>query len=160
VRITIIAVGRMKSGPERELVTRYLERARNSGKLLGLTGFDVTELTESRASSAPARKAEEAKIIRAAVPEGARLITLDENGKAFSSEKFAAEIALWRDNGAPAIAFVIGGPDGLDPSLVDEAATCLTLSKMTWPHQLARMLLAEQLYRTNTILSGHPYHRS
>lgn len=149
----------MKQGPERELAQRYLERAIASGKPLGLTGFAVTELAESRASAAATRKTEEAKAIAAQVPEGAVLVTLDERGQSIGSEAFANRIAGWRDNGKQAVTFVIGGADGLDPDLAGRAGLVLSFSPLTWPHQLVRVMLAEQLYRATTILSGHPYHR-
>jgi 23S rRNA (pseudouridine1915-N3)-methyltransferase len=158
MRIAIAAVGRMKQGPERELVGRYLERAVGTGKPLGLTGFDTIELTESRASSSPARKADEAKVLRAALPEGI-VVALDERGKTQGSEAFANQIARWRDDGRPAVSFVIGGADGLEPDFVKAADLTLSFSPLTWPHQLVRIMLAEQLYRATTILSGHPYHR-
>lgn len=149
----------MKQGPERELVARYLDRAVASGKPLGLTGFSVTELTESRASSASARKADEAKAIATALPEGGVVVALDERGKSVGSEDFSRRIERWRDDGKVAISFVIGGADGLEPQFVASADMVLGLSALTWPHQLVRIMLAEQLYRATTILSGHPYHR-
>jgi 23S rRNA (pseudouridine1915-N3)-methyltransferase len=158
LRIAIAAVGRMKNGPERELVARYLERAQGSGKPLALTGFDVTELGESRAGSAASRKAEEARGLRAALPEG-MLVMLDERGKSISSEAFATQIGRWRDDGRPAASFIIGGADGIDPDFVRSADLVLSFSPMVWPHQLVRIMLAEQLYRATTILAGHPYHR-
>ena len=148
----------MKAGPERELVARYLDRAIGGGKPLALTGFEVLEFPESRASSSAARKADEAKALRAAVPEGI-VVALDERGKAIGSEAFSALIGRWRDDGRPAASFVIGGADGLDPAFVAAADMTLSFSPLTWPHQLVRIMLAEQLYRTTTILSGHPYHR-
>ncbi|SMQ86157.1 23S rRNA (pseudouridine1915-N3)-methyltransferase [Devosia lucknowensis] len=158
MRIAIAAIGRMKNGPERELVARYLERATGSGKPLALTGFDVTEINESRAGSAAARKAEEARALRAALPEGITVM-LDERGKGLNSENFAAQLARWRDDGRPAVGFVIGGADGIDPDYVRSADLTVSFSPMVWPHQLVRIMLAEQLYRATTILSGHPYHR-
>ena len=158
MRIAIAAVGRMKSGPERELVARYLDRASGGGKPLALTGFEVIELTESRASSSASRKADEAKALRAALPEGI-VVALDERGKSLGSEAFSALIARWRDDGRPAASFVIGGADGLDPAFVSAADMTLSFSPLTWPHQMVRIMLAEQLYRATTILSGHPYHR-
>lgn len=158
MRIVIAAVGRMKSGPERELVSRYLDRASASGKPLALTGFDVIELGESRAGSAAARKVEEARGLRVALPDGIR-VALDERGKSLGSDAFASLLARWRDDGRPAASFVIGGADGIDPDLVGKADLSLSFSPMVWPHQLVRIMLAEQLYRATTILSGHPYHR-
>lgn len=158
MRIAIAAIGRMKNGPERELVARYLERATGSGKPLALTGFDVTEINESRAGSAAARKAEEAKALRAALPAGITVM-MDERGKSLNSETFANQIARWRDDGRPAVSFVIGGADGIDPDYIRAADLTVSFSPMVWPHQLVRIMLAEQLYRATTILSGHPYHR-
>lgn len=158
MRITIAAIGRMKSGPERELVSRYLDRAIGGGKPMALTGFDVIELPESRASSAASRKADEAKALHAALPEGV-LVMMDERGKSLTSESFARQIERWRDDGRPAVSFVIGGADGIDPDFVRSADLAISFSPMVWPHQLVRIMLAEQLYRTTTILSGHPYHR-
>lgn len=158
MRVTIAAVGRMKAGPEREMVARYLDRAIGGGKPLALTGFDVIELTESRAGSSASRKADEAKALRASLPDGI-VVALDERGKAIGSQAFATQIGRWRDDGRPAASFIIGGADGLDPAFVAAADLVLSFSPLTWPHQLVRIMLAEQLYRTTTILSGHPYHR-
>ena len=159
MRVTIVAVGRMKAGPERDLASRYLDRAMAGGKALGLSGFTVTELPESRASSADARKGEEARAIGAALPDRAVIIALDERGKSLSSADFSARIADWRDGGRPSLALLIGGADGLDPDLRGSADLVVSFSAMTWPHQLVRIMAAEQLYRATTILSGHPYHR-
>lgn len=158
MRVAIAAIGRMKQGPERELVARYLDRAKASGKPLALTGFDILEFVESRASSSDARKDEEARVLRAALPEGI-VVALDEHGKSMPSAAFANLLLRWRDDGRPAASFVIGGADGLDPAFSKAADLTLSFSPLTWPHQLVRIMLAEQLYRTTTILSGHPYHR-
>ena len=159
MRIAIAAIGRMKTGPERELVARYLERARATGKPLGLTHFDIAEWAESRAGSATRRKTEEAADLIKAAPDGYVRVALDEHGKSTTSETFAADIAKWRDAGRAGLTFFIGGADGLDAELVAGADRVLSFSPLTWPHQLVRILLTEQLYRATTILSGHPYHR-
>ena len=148
----------MKQGPERELVARYLDRAVATGKPLGLTGFDVHEAPESRAASAAARKSEEARALAGASSD-TLLVALDERGRSMGSEALAQLIARWRDDGRPAAAFLIGGADGLDQGLVAQADLALSFSPLTWPHQLVRIMLAEQLYRATTILAGHPYHR-
>lgn len=158
MRVGIIAVGRMKQGPERELLARYLERAANGGKSLGFSGFTVVELSESRAATAVARKAEEAKAIAAQAGNTVN-ICLDEHGTSLGSDDFARRLQRWRDDGKPGVTFIIGGADGLDPGLLRQAGLVLSFSPLTWPHQLVRVMLAEQLYRTTTILSGHPYHR-
>ena len=139
-------------------MSRYLERAIAAGRNLGLSGFDALELPESRAAGS-ARKTEEARALRAGVADGTRLVALDERGRSMGSEAFARLIGRWRDDGRAGAAFLIGGADGLDPALVAEAEITLSFSLLTWPHQLVRIMLAEQLYRATTILSGHPYHR-
>ncbi len=159
MRVGIVAIGRMKQGPERELVARYLERAIGVGKSLGLTSFAVSEINESRAASAAARKTEEAKAIAAQLPDSSLVVALDERGKTLGSDDFARRIGRWRDDGKAALNFVIGGADGLDPAFVGKADLTLSFSPLTWPHQLVRIMLCEQLYRATTILSGHPYHR-
>jgi len=159
VKLLLVGVGRLKSGPERELVARYAERCVGGGRKVGLTAFDLREIEESRARRPEDRKAEEAAALRALLPAGAKLICLDECGKTLDSAAFATRIGDWRDAGAPACALVIGGPDGLDPEFRGRADLVLAFGAMTWPHQLARALAAEQLFRAMTILAGHPYHR-
>jgi 23S rRNA (pseudouridine1915-N3)-methyltransferase len=160
VRLTIAAVGRMKTGPERDLSERYLDRLKKSGGALGLDYAGTKEWPESRAQTAPERKREEAALFRAALPDRSVLVCFDETGRSLSSEAFAAEISGRLENGARDMVFCIGGPDGFDESLRDEAALVLSFGRMTFPHQIARILLAEQLYRAATILAGHPYHRA
>lgn len=160
MRLTIAAVGRMKSGPERELAERYLGRLAKSGGPLGLDYAGLAEHAESRAGTAAERRRDEAGRLTASLPERAVLVALDETGLALSSEGFARELARLRDEGIRDLALLIGGPDGLDPDLRGRARAALSLGPMTWPHQIARLLLAEQIYRAATILSGHPYHRA
>jgi len=156
--ITIAAVGKLKAGAERELFDRFFERAGAAGRRLGLT-FAVRELAESRAGSAPTRQGEEAAAILAMVAPGNALCALDEGGKSLASRAFADRIAGWRDGGTGGVIFAIGGADGHGKALITRANLSLAFGQMTWPHQLARVMLAEQLYRAVTILSGHPYHR-
>ena len=158
MRLLIVAVGRTKDGPERVLVKRYIERVSKGGKALGLTGCDVIEIAESRASSTDRRRHEEADAIRARIPDGARVVVFDERGQSETSNAFAARMREARDASAPAMACVIGGPDGLDASL-RQGARVLSFGALTLPHQMVRALVAEQLYRATTILAGHPYHR-
>ncbi len=160
MRISLIAVGRLKPGPERELAERYFSRARATGKRLGLSEFDIHELTESRQSAAGARKSEEARTIAGLIPANAAVIALDETGVTRSSDQFASHISRLNDTGTKHLCFVIGGPDGLDPVIRQRADLVLSFSPLTWPHQIVRILLGEQLYRATTILSGHPYHRA
>lgn len=158
MKVTVVAVGRLKSGPEREILDRYLDRARRAGRQLGLA-FDLREIAESSAGNPAVRKDEEAALILAAVPRDATLVALDEGGRSVDSRGFAARVAAWRDGGAKDLALAIGGPDGLGPPILGKASLRLAFGTMTWPHQLVRVMLAEQLYRVVTILSGHPYHR-
>jgi 23S rRNA (pseudouridine1915-N3)-methyltransferase len=160
MRIGIVAVGRLKSGPERALVERYSERFGQIGRTLGLPALTLTELPESLARHAPERKAQEATALLAACPEDALILRLDERGRTLPSAEFASQIATERDQGRKNLVFLIGGADGLDPSLANRAPRALAFGAMTLPHQLVRVLLLEQLYRAATILSGHPYHRA
>lgn len=159
MRISLFAVGRLKTGPEKELASRYLDRFAKAGPAIGLELARMTEVSESRASNSETRKREEAAALEKALPEGAVLILLDERGKAIDSEAFADLLGRQRDGGKRDVMIAIGGADGLDPELRKRADLTLNLGSMTWPHQLVRILIAEQLYRAVTILSGHPYHR-
>jgi 23S rRNA (pseudouridine1915-N3)-methyltransferase len=159
VQILLASIGRLKAGPERDLCSRYLTRTASIARPLGIAAVEAREFDEGRGRRAADRKAEEAKVLRAAIPSGARLVLLDEIGKSLSSAAFAAEIGKSRDNGVPALVLAIGGPDGHDPALVADASLVLAFGAMTWPHQLARIMAAEQIYRALTILAGHPYHR-
>ncbi|WP_420961531.1 23S rRNA (pseudouridine(1915)-N(3))-methyltransferase RlmH [Brucella sp. IR073] len=159
MRIAVFAVGRMKAGPERELADRYFDRFSKAGPPLGLEFSGVSEIAESRAATADLRKQEEAARLFEALDGGAGLILLDERGKALGSEDFAGRLGRFRDDGKRQLILAIGGPDGHDPRLRERADLILSLSAMTWPHQIARILIAEQLYRAATILAGHPYHR-
>ena len=159
MRITVFAVGRMKSGPERDLADRYFDRLKKTGVSLGLEFTSVIEITESKAPQAELRKREESAKVLEALDQDGVLILLDERGKTVPSEAFAATVARFRDDGKRQFLVAIGGPDGHDASLRDRADVVLALGAMTWPHQIVRILVAEQLYRATTILAGHPYHR-
>ncbi len=171
--VMIAAVGRLKAGRERDLCARYLERAEKIGRISGFHRFLVSEVPESRAARAADRMAQEAQHLKErmglkdrnglkqrAGPRG-RLICLDEDGAAWTSERFAGWLRDQADSGAAdTIILAIGGADGLDSELIATADVVLSLGRMTWPHQIVRVLIAEQLYRAMTILAGHPYHRS
>lgn len=158
MRLTIAAVGRLKDGAERVLVDRYVKRCA-SGKLLGLGPLDEIELPESRQPLATDRQADEAKRLMKQVGDADLIVALDERGRTLSSAEFAKWLGARRDDGRRHAAFLIGGPDGHGPDVAKAAALRLSLGPMTLPHGLARAILAEQLYRAITILSGHPYHR-
>lgn len=157
MRIAIIAVGRARAGPLVELFQDYADRLAAT-RVFGAVGLH--EVEERRKLSTAELKAREANLLRAAVPKGALIVALDAAGETLSSETFARRLAGWRDQGTASLAFVIGGADGLDGSLLNEAQSRLSLGAMTWPHLLVRVMLAEQLYRAATILQGHPYHRA
>ena len=159
MRLALIAVGRLKDGPERELCERYRERASTLGRGLGLSGPEIIELPESRGRRSDERKRDEAAAIIAKLSPGL-VIALDERGKSQDSEVFAARLAAARDAGAACASFVIGGADGLADEIRDAAGLTLAFGALTIPHQLVRVLVLEQLYRTMTILAGHPYHRA
>ncbi|GJD48155.1 Ribosomal RNA large subunit methyltransferase H [Methylobacterium crusticola] len=159
MRLALVAVGRLKRGPERELAQGYLARADALGRGLGFSAVQPVEIPESRARRAPDRCAEEAALILAAIPAGAAALVLDEGGRAITSEALAAQVGAWRDGGRPGLAIVIGGADGLDPTVKARADLLFAFGAATLPHGLVRVLALEQLYRTMTILSGHPYHR-
>jgi 23S rRNA (pseudouridine1915-N3)-methyltransferase len=155
MRLALCAVGRLRKGAERALVDDYLQRFDRTGRPLGLGPITEHEVEDRKGGG----KQAEADLLARAVPAGAVLIALDERGKLLSSPEFAAALASWRDEGRQDVAFVIGGADGIDPALVARADLSISFGHMVWPHLLARVMLAEQLYRAATILSGAPYHR-
>jgi len=159
MRIVIAAVGRLKQGPERDLAERYRKRAADAGRSLGLADFEVVEIKESRADNVERRMLEESIAIANIIPDRSVTVILDERGESVSSASFAGHLQGWRADGRTAAVFIIGGADGLAPSLRSKANLALAFGAATWPHQLARIMLLEQLYRAVTILSGHPYHR-
>ena len=156
MRVHICAVGRLRSGPERALIDDYLTRFDRTGRNLALGPATFAEVEDRKGGG----MASEAALLRRAVPSGALICTLDERGKVMSSPDFAAKMAGWRDAGHSDIAFVIGGADGIDADLRRNADFSLSFGAMVWPHMLVRVMLAEQLYRAASILSGSPYHRA
>ena len=158
MKLAVIAVGRLKDGPERELVERYGERAKAVGRSLGFSSVKLLEVPESRARREADRRAEEGAAILDKTAS-AVLVAFDERGKVLTSEVFAERLAAWRDEGRAAAHFAIGGPDGLDERVRAAADLVLSFGALTLPHQLVRVLVVEQLYRALTILAGHPYHR-
>ena len=149
-------MGRLRPGPERDLVEDYAARLVRAGRAVSLGPLEVQEV---EARGGDGRDAEAALLDRA-VPEGARVAALDERGRALSSPGLADLLARWRDEGARDAAFLVGGADGLNRGLRDRADAVLSLGPMVWPHKLARVMIAEQLYRATSILAGTPYHRA
>jgi 23S rRNA (pseudouridine1915-N3)-methyltransferase len=155
VKVHLIAVGRLKSGPEKAMVDDYLQRFERTGRALGLGPVLVHEVEDKRNLGMGA----EGELIARALPPAAALVTLDERGKVMSSPDFAAALAGFRDAGRE-VAFVIGGADGIEPGLRARADLSVSFGAMVWPHMLVRVMLAEQIYRAATILGGGPYHRA
>jgi 23S rRNA (pseudouridine1915-N3)-methyltransferase len=158
MRIVVAAVGRLKA-TERELAERYRERAVKTGRALGIRDFEVIEVRESRAREPERRILEESIALASIIPDGAITVTLDGRGESVSSESFAGRLRAWNDAGRASAFFAIGGADGLGEALRERAELSLAFGTATWPHQLVRIMLLEQIYRAFTILSGHPYHR-
>lgn len=155
MKLTICAVGRLRQGPEADLIDDYLTRATRTGRALGLGPATVSEVEDKKGGGMTAQ----AQLLENALPQNAKIIALDERGKLLTSPDFAKQLALWRDEGIRDTAFVIGGADGIAPSLRKRADLTLSFGKMVWPHMLARTMLAEQIYRATTILASSPYHR-
>ena len=159
MRLIVAAVGRLKGGGERALFEKYRDRCDAAGKRLGIAPILWQEIAESRAELAAKRRAEEGAALMKMVRGADAVIALDETGRMLTSPDFARLIAKLRDEGRKTTALLIGGADGLGRDVVDTAHLTLSFGAITLPHQLARIVLAEQLYRAATILSGHPYHR-
>jgi 23S rRNA (pseudouridine1915-N3)-methyltransferase len=158
MRLGLLCIGRLKAGPERELYARYADRVR-SMRSLGFAGLELKEIDESRARSAQERKAQEGEAVLAALEAGARLAAFDECGEAATSAEFAKFLARERDAASRSLWFAIGGSEGLHASIRARSLAVFSFGAMTLPHQLVRILAAEQIYRAMTIISGHPYHR-
>jgi 23S rRNA (pseudouridine1915-N3)-methyltransferase len=160
MRLTIAAIGRLKTSPEYELAERYRKRAEQVGRRIGFRDVEILEIRESRAAEPGKRMIEESIAIASVIPERAACVILDQRGDNVDSVGLAQQLARWRDDGRPAAVFIVGGDDGLAPSLREKAILRLAFGAATWPHQLVRGMLLEQIYRAMTILSGHPYHRA
>jgi len=158
-RLVIIAVGRLKAGPEQEMVREYLKRATPLLRRLGLGDAQIKEIAESRAGSATQRRQQEARAILKALDERAVIVALDERGENLSSRAFAERLRRLAARAPAQLAIIIGGPDGLDEDIRRRADLLLSFGRLTWPHRLARVMLAEQLYRAGSIAAGLPYHR-
>jgi 23S rRNA (pseudouridine1915-N3)-methyltransferase len=160
MRLVVAAVGKVKQGPEQDLAARYRKRAADAGRGLGIREIEIIEIKDSRAGEVEKRTVEESIALASIIPDNAAVVVLDERGENLPSAALAGQLQRWRDAGRRETVFLIGGADGLAPSLHDKADLCLALGAATWPHQLVRIMLLEQIYRAITILSGHPYHRA
>jgi 23S rRNA (pseudouridine1915-N3)-methyltransferase len=155
MKVHICAVGRLRAGPEKDLIDDYLTRFDRTGRALGLGPARVVEVEDKKGGGMVA----EAALLERALPAGALICALDERGKVETSPEFANRLGGWRDMGRSDVAFVIGGADGIAPDLRGRVDHKLSFGKMVWPHMLVRVMLAEQLYRSASILAGGPYHR-
>ena len=153
MKITILTVGKLGRLVEAQLALDYAARATASGRALALGPVEICEV-EARKPG----KAAEAEVLRPQL-DGAHVIACDEHGKVRPSRAFAEHLARLRDDGTRRLVFLIGGADGLDPALLAQAHETMAFGPQTWPHALARAMLAEQVYRAATILAGSPYHR-
>ena len=155
MRIQLVAVGRAKPGPARELFESYVERLKTSpwGRI------SLKEVEVRRKLTGEELKVREGELILDAVGRDAYLVALDEKGRQHTSQGFARLLAGHMDAATAQLAFVIGGAEGLSEAVLARARQRLAFGSQTWPHMLVRVLLAEQLYRAHSILSGHPYHR-
>ena len=160
MRLLIAAVGKLKDGGEPELLARFKKRIDQSGRSIALGPLSIVELAESRAPEAAQRKADEAARLLASAERAEYRVILDEGGTTITSQAFADLLSKLRDDGVRDLSFLIGGPDGHGDAARQSADATLSLSRMTLPHGLARVVLAEQIYRALTIISGHPYHRN
>lgn len=151
MKIDIIAVGRARAGPERTLFDTYIGRMR--------WPVELREVEERRRLPDIELKQREGELLLSAIPAGAAVVALDETGRDLSSEALAGNLAAWRDDARGCCAFVIGGADGLATEVRDRADLVMAFGRQTWPHMLVRAMLAEQIYRAQQILAGHPYHR-
>ncbi|WP_292288998.1 23S rRNA (pseudouridine(1915)-N(3))-methyltransferase RlmH [Marivita sp.] len=156
MRVHLRAVGRLAGrSEERALVDDYLARFGQTGRGLGWRFGGETEVEDKKNGGMAA----EAALLRASIPAGSLIVCLDERGVLMSSPEFSRKLQAWADQGVPDVSFVIGGADGIDPSLRAQADALLSFGKMVWPHKLVRVMVAEQLYRAASIIAGSPYHR-
>lgn len=152
MKLTIAAIGRAGRGPERDLYEHYAGRIR--------WPLALRELEEKKKLGPAEMMRREGELLLAAVPAGATLVALDRRGQVLDSQAFADRLARWRDTSVGDVAFLVGGAEGHAEPLLKKAALVLSFGAMTWPHMLARAMLAEQIYRAQQMLAGHPYHRA
>jgi 23S rRNA (pseudouridine1915-N3)-methyltransferase len=160
MRLIVAAIGRLKAGPERELAERFRDRVAKAGRAVALRDIEVVEIRDSKATDVARRVLEESIAIANIIPERAIVVALDATGDNLDSGSVTGLLRSWRDAGRPAVVFCIGGADGLGADVKRRADLKLAFGAATWPHQLVRIMLLEQLYRAVTILAGHPYHRA
>ncbi|MCP4393251.1 MAG: 23S rRNA (pseudouridine(1915)-N(3))-methyltransferase RlmH [Alphaproteobacteria bacterium] len=152
MRITLAAVGKAKAGAERDLFRTYVDRI-NKWK------FDLKEVEEKRPLPSNQKKDKEAELLLGTVPDGAFVIVLDERGKELTSIQFSKTMERLQDDGYKDLVIMIGGADGHGNDVLQRANLKLCFGRMTWPHMMVRAMIAEQVFRAQSILNNHPYHR-
>ena len=156
MKIHLCVVGRLRNGPEKELIDDYLHRFEKIGRAHGLGPVLVNEVEDKKNGG----MLNEAILLQRVIPKGAKVIILDERGDVISSPNFATKISSYANNSTSDLAILVGGADGIDPKLREQADYKISFGKMVWPHALVRVMISEQLYRAASILAGNPYHRS
>ena len=154
MHVTLISVGKLKKGPEKDLVDDYVSRFNKSGPHIGLRSLKLVDLASGGGLEA------EGKAILNAIPSGAKVFRLDEHGAAWTSVKFANQIAKLRDIGTPELCFLIGGAEGYSEAVRGAAPEMIALGPQTWPHRLVKAMISEQLYRAVSLIAGLPYHKA
>lgn len=155
MKLILRAGGAMRSGPERDLVDDYRDRARSLARGLGFLDVEEQSVDLGKCKD----RSEETVKLTASLPNGAAVFILDERGKSLTSRQLSSTLARLRDDGSPSAIFLIGGADGFEPSALPSGVRKISFGSQTWPHKLVRVMLAEQIYRALTILAGSPYHR-
>ena len=159
MRLQVLAIGKLKAGPEKALAQDYQTRLEGLGRKAGISNLTVTDFAESQGQIASQRQDEEARLLTSALAPKSFALVLDERGKSLTSEAFSGLLRRHLDQGTQNLAFLIGGPDGHSAETRKNAGQLISLSEMTWPHRLVRVMLFEQIYRAVTIMVKHPYHR-
>jgi len=154
MRLTLLSVGRLKSGAERDLFDEYVKRALPVARSLGFRGIEEVEVASGGGLDA------EAERILAKIPAGASVIRLDEFGRNLTSQEFAAQLGRLRDQGVPDLVFLIGGAEGYGDAVRRAVPDIMAFGAQTWPHRLVKAMLAEQVYRAMSIMAGMPYHKA
>ena len=153
MRVTLLCVGRLGTKLEAQIAKDYAARATATGRNLGLGPVEIIEVDARKPG-----KAAEAEALTARLHSD-HIIACDEHGAAWTSRAFTTRLETLRDDGVRHLAFIVGGADGLDETILTQARERIAFGPQTWPHALARVMLAEQVYRAASLLAGSPYHR-
>lgn len=157
-RLELVAVGRLKPGPEQILIEDYQQRIMAVGPALGFSSFKCLEI-DLRGGDPGQRRTRENEALRDAASGHDYVIGLDRSGRSLTSRGFADLLAAVRDDGHGRLGFMIGGSDGFDEDTRRHANKLISFGAQTWPHLLVRVMVMEQIYRSLSLLAGHPYHR-